>query len=534
MVLPPPPPPPHPLFGRTAELAWLRTTFASGARLVTVVGPPGVGKSALVRAYAAEHAGPGATCVLDASGARSPAELSRRLARALGLASWRVDEPGAGEALAGALGRAGPLLLVVDDVEAAVERAAHLPLRWLALAPHARLLIASRERLRVGAEAVLCLEPLRLAAERPGDEGDEGEAVRMLLEGARRARPGFEPDERERALLRAIAATVEGLPLALELAAGRLRLLSPAQLFGRLDRQLDALGRGRRDGEGRQRSLRAALEASWASLGACERATLAQCSALGAAFSLEQAEAAVDLSAFTAPPPVFDLLHALVEKSLLGADAPARGEGPHFRMLACVREFAGERRRAQAEGAPGLASPASSARPRDGARRATPPAALALLAPFSRRAPRRRGLARPPRLVARGVGEGAPRPDANPCPRGLVVAADGRWFQCGEGEPVSLMKRRALRLLLRRLAGQRLAAPGVALSLHDLLAAGWPGERTSHEAGNARVYNALTSLRKLGLRAALVSRDDGYLLDPAVPLRLAPEAGDCVLPAAAE
>jgi predicted ATPase len=527
MVLPPRPPP-GALLGRAAELAWLQATFASGERLITVVGPPGVGKSALARAYAA--GGPDAPRVLDASGARSPAELSRRLAHALGLTAWRGSDVGADEALTRALDRAGRLLLVVDNFEPAVERAAQLPLRWLAAAPQARLLVTSRERLRVGDEAVLSLEPLRLAAERPGDEGD---AVRLLLEGARRARPGFEPDERDRELLRAIAAAVEGLPLALELAAGRLRLLSPAQLLGRLDRQLDVLGQGRRDGGGRQRSLRAALEGSWALLGPCERATLAQCSALGASFSLEQAEASVDLSAFAAPPPVFDLLHALVEKSLLRADANAHGAEPRFALLACVREFAGERRQARDEGA----SAPAAARPREGTRRVAspPPRASWRRAPARPRRPTPDATGgKAPYLNPSAAGGAAPCLDASRGACRLVVAADGRWFQCGASEPVSLRKRRALRLLLRRLAEQRLASPGVALSLHDLLAAGWPGERTTHEAGNARVYNALTELRKLGLRGTLVSRDDGYLLDPSAFLRLAPEAADFALPAAAE
>ena len=96
----------------------------------------------------------------------------------------------------------------------------------------------------------------------------------------------------------------------------------------------------------------------------------------------------------------------------------------------------------------------------------------------------------------------------------LVISADGRWFQLPTGRKVTLMRRRSLRLVLRRLLEERLSRPGSALSVDDLLEAGWPGERVVPHAGAARVYVAISTLRKMGLREFLVSRDDGYLLDP--------------------
>ena len=96
----------------------------------------------------------------------------------------------------------------------------------------------------------------------------------------------------------------------------------------------------------------------------------------------------------------------------------------------------------------------------------------------------------------------------------LVISADGRWFQVPGGRKVTLMRRRSLRLVLRRLLEERLSRPGSALSVDDLLEAGWPGERVVPHAGAARVYVAISTLRKMGLRTFLVSRDDGYLLDP--------------------
>jgi predicted ATPase/Tfp pilus assembly protein PilF len=117
------------------------------------------------------------------------------------------------------------------------------------------------------------------------------------------------------------------------------------------------------------------------------------------------------------------------------------------------------------------------------------------------------------------------RSSERPSTRALTVASTGRWFQLPGGEKVSLQRRHAMRLLLKRFVDHRLAAPGVALSLEALLEAGWPGQRVHPQAGASRVYNALTELRKLGLRDVLISRDDGYLLDGSVALDRIEEPG---------
>ena len=103
----------------------------------------------------------------------------------------------------------------------------------------------------------------------------------------------------------------------------------------------------------------------------------------------------------------------------------------------------------------------------------------------------------------------------------LEVARDGRWFSASGGERVDLSRRRPLRLALLSLTERRLSAPGEGISWELLLAAAWPGERVQTDAGFARVRNALFQLRKAGIREALITRDDGYLLDPAVAVRWA-------------
>jgi hypothetical protein len=98
------------------------------------------------------------------------------------------------------------------------------------------------------------------------------------------------------------------------------------------------------------------------------------------------------------------------------------------------------------------------------------------------------------------------------------VTEDGRAFRPPAGKKVDLERRRAVRLILQRLTQHRVQVPGEALALDTLLGAGWPGERVLPQAGASRVYVALGTLRRLGLRGVLVSRDGGYLLDPKVPI----------------
>ncbi len=101
-----------------------------------------------------------------------------------------------------------------------------------------------------------------------------------------------------------------------------------------------------------------------------------------------------------------------------------------------------------------------------------------------------------------------------------VIGVDCRSLSAPHAEPVNLGRRGALRRVLLELAEKRIAEPGSGLSVDALLGAGWPGEKMSYEAGVARVYTTIQRLRALGLQAVLITRDDGYLLDPNVPVRI--------------
>lgn len=105
-----------------------------------------------------------------------------------------------------------------------------------------------------------------------------------------------------------------------------------------------------------------------------------------------------------------------------------------------------------------------------------------------------------------------------PAPAGFAVCELGQWFRTPEGEVVSVERWKPLQRLLARLVEQRVAAPAEPLSVEALIAAGWPGERMLPKAGATRVYSAIASLRRLGLRDVLVRDGRGYLLDPTVEL----------------
>jgi hypothetical protein len=107
----------------------------------------------------------------------------------------------------------------------------------------------------------------------------------------------------------------------------------------------------------------------------------------------------------------------------------------------------------------------------------------------------------------------------------LVVAEDARAFRVAGTPPVKLDRRRAVRLILQKLVEHRLKAPGETLSSDALFEAGWPGERVLVQAAAGRVYVALATLRRLGLRGSLLSRDGGYLLDPRIQLLVVPDVG---------
>ena len=319
--------------GRALELRDLAARLDAGQRLITVLGPGGTGKTRFVRRYGRAWLGdwPGGVYFCDLSEARSLDGIFFAVASALDVPLGREDAVvQLGHAIAGR----GRCLVILDNFEQLVEHAAATVGRWLDRAPDAAFVVTSRERLHVPGEEIVAVEPLPL----------DNDAIELFASRARAQRPGFVVSDSNRGAIVEAVRLLDGLPLAIELAAARVRILSPAQLVERL-RDRFALLAGARGAASRQATMRAAIDWSWELLTTWEQDALAQCAVFEGGFTLEAAEAILDLSRFREAPPVDDVVQALVDKSLLRTWLPhdiARYDidEPHFGMYLTIHEYA--------------------------------------------------------------------------------------------------------------------------------------------------------------------------------------------------
>ena len=322
------------LIGREREVDELVRMFGDGAtRLVTLTGPGGIGKSrlAIETARVVSDQSSRRAVFVPLAPVRDPDLVPNAIAQAIG--GRDSGEAPLLDALAVAL-RERPLFLVLDNFEQVVA-AAPMMVRLLGEAPAVSMLVTSRTLLRVSGERSFEVGPLRLPDPSRRSEIASSPAVALFTERARAVKPNFEVGPDNEDAVAAICAALDGVPLALELAAARIRVLSPASLLERLDRALSVLVGGARDLPERQQTLRNTIEWSAGLLDEEPRRMLARLGIFRGGFSLESAQAvAVDSPDGDA----LSLLGELVDNSLVSQQD--RGTWTRFVMLATVREYA--------------------------------------------------------------------------------------------------------------------------------------------------------------------------------------------------
>ena len=316
--------------GRQTELEELRERLEQH-RLTTLTGPGGTGKTrlALELARRCGEAFPGGAWFVDLAPSRARPDVHHAVAETFGVP---LGSAPAVEQLGNVLVERGRLLLVLDNCEQVAADVGELVASWLDRSPELTVLCTSREPLQVRGERRWSVEPLPL----PGGEDlaalRRSDAVTLFVTRCEALVPKFRLTVDNAGAIARVVRSVDGLPLALELAAGQLPALSPAQLAQRLEQRLDVL-RGREvDRPDRHRTLLASLAWSWDLLDEGERQVLAELAAFEGGWTLEAAEAVVESE------DVPDVLRRLVEKSLVRRTSDTR-----FGLLVSVHAFLREK-----------------------------------------------------------------------------------------------------------------------------------------------------------------------------------------------
>ena len=297
---------PVPLLGRKRELGdLLRLLGGERARLVTLTGPGGIGKTSLAIAAAGElvESFEGGAALVELASVREPTLVLPSIGEQLGAEEDAATHIGDRE-----------LLIALDNLEQVVAAAGEIA-QLLGACPNLSILATSREPLRIAGEREF---PLRTLAEAP--------AVELFRQRAEAVLPGFTADYHQ---LAEICRRLDSLPLAIELAAARVKVLPPGELLERLERRLPLLTSSRRDLPERQQTLRATIEWSYDLCSADEQQLFCRLGVFSGGFTLDSAETVCGAD--------LDTLASLLDKSLV------RREGDRFSMLETIREFAVER-----------------------------------------------------------------------------------------------------------------------------------------------------------------------------------------------
>lgn len=338
------PTPSTPFIGRQREIVDIKQLLQE-SRLLTLTGAGGTGKTRLALRAASEIVDDFADGIyfVDLAPLSEAGLVAKTVAGSLGI----FENPN--EPVVYTLKRVladQEMLLLIDNYEHVIE-AAPLVAELIAAAPRLKVLVTSREALHLSGEQEYPVPPLSL----PDDDAvsmqtlSNSEAVSLFIQRVRTMLPGFTLNEENAPAIAEICARLDGLPLAIELAAARSKLLSPQAMLSRMDSRLATLTGGSRDAPARQRTLRNALEWSYNLLDDDEKILFARLSAFTGGRSLEAIEA---ICSEGLSMDVLDALASLIDKSLLQQRETATGE-PRFFMLETIHEYARERLKASGE-----------------------------------------------------------------------------------------------------------------------------------------------------------------------------------------
>jgi len=339
---------PNSFVGRERDLAELARLLGD-VRALTLCGPGGIGKTRLALRLASQTLPgfPDGAWLVELADTTDASLVTRRVAATLGVRD-EPDRPSA-ETLIVAL-RPRQMLLILDTCEHVVDACAALVQQLLAGSPGLRVVATSREPLRVRGETVWRVPPLELPAAADGLTADEPaahEAIRLFADRAAAVRPGFALDAANSAAAVRLCRTLDGMPLAIELAAARVGALSVEQIAARLGDRFQLLASGDRTAPLRQQTLRAAVDWSYELLTAPEQMLLRRL-AVFSGWNLEMAEQVCADEAIPADQ-VLDLLAALIDKSLVTLDGELEGDA-RYRLLDTIKEYAAGRLTASGEG----------------------------------------------------------------------------------------------------------------------------------------------------------------------------------------
>lgn len=330
--------------GRSGELQRVAASLR-GSRLVTLYGPGGVGKTRLATEFASRADSGTADLVrlVELAGLRAGDDLPDTVARALGLpGAPLLEQPQSGRSRFDQLTAflsARRVLLVLDNCEHLITEVSRFASELLAACPRLLLLATSREPLMITGEAMCRVDPLHLPSSEA--EAEHSTAVQLFCDRAALVRPGFALTPANAAQVVEVCRKLDGLPLAIELAAARLRSMSLQQITERLDDRFRLLAAGNRTTAARHRTLRATMDWSWALLTEPERALARRLSAAGNGVT-QDAAVAVGAGPGLAEEDVPYVLSSLVDRSLLHLWETEDGE-MRYRMHETTRAYCAER-----------------------------------------------------------------------------------------------------------------------------------------------------------------------------------------------